>query len=83
MSKLRNVVRVVLTGSWLSGSDPACLIASPKATSTAAPPPTALNRLTSWGIAVIFTRRAVSNPARPPPSRPRLSAIVAVAVIAW
>ena len=37
--------------------------ASPKAIRAAAPPPTALNRLTNCGIAVIRTRRAVTRPA--------------------
>jgi hypothetical protein len=47
---------------------PASRTKSSIATRAAAPPPTALNSETSWGIAVIFTVRAVYKPA-PPPSR--------------
>src|SRR3990172_8666487 len=36
----------------------------------AAPPPTALNSDTSWGIAVIFTVFAVYRPAPPPTAMP-------------
>jgi len=40
------------------------------ATRAAAPPPTALNSDTSWGIAVIFTVRAAWRPAPPPMRNP-------------
>src|SRR4051794_16299012 len=39
----------------------------------AAPPPTALNRLTSWGIWVIATARAEYSPAAPPINAPQIS----------
>ena len=47
---------------------PPIVMKSRMATSAAAPPPTALKMLTSWGIAVIFTVLAVYRP-RPPPTR--------------
>ena len=42
------------------------------ATRAAAPPPTALNRLTSWGMAVISTVRAAYRPAPAPTSVPAI-----------
>ena len=42
------------------------------ATSAAAPPPTALNSDTSWGIAVIFTARARYRPMPPPMTKPTM-----------
>jgi hypothetical protein len=47
----------------------------------AAPPPTALNMLTSWGIAVIFTVRAEYSPAAAPMSAPAISTVHLVAVM--
>jgi hypothetical protein len=47
----------------------------------AAPPPTALNKPTSCGIAVIFTRRAATSPAVAPASTPTARTTAAVAVI--
>jgi hypothetical protein len=44
------------------------------AMTAAAPPPTALNRDTSCGIAVILTRRALMAPAAPPSAVPAASA---------
>ncbi len=48
------------------------------ATSAAAPPPTALNSDTSWGIAVIFTVRAAYRPAPPPMRKPTTMIRIAV-----
>ena len=42
---------------------------STTAISAAAPPPTPLNRATSCGIAVIFTRRAATSPSTEPTTR--------------
>ena len=55
------------------------------ATSAAAPPPTALNMLTSWGIAVICTVRAAYSPTPPPISAPTSITVHPVALItpAW
>ena len=50
-------------------------------TSAAAPPPTALNMLTSCGIAVICTVRAEYSPAAPPTSAPASITIQPVALI--
>ena len=41
----------------------------------AAPPPTALNRLTSWGMSVIFTVRGRTTPKDAPSSTPATRAI--------
>ena len=43
------------------------------AMSAAAPPPTALKRLTSWGMAVILTSRAMYSPSAPPIRPPEAS----------
>jgi hypothetical protein len=43
------------------------------AISAAAPPPTALKRLTSWGIAVIWTSRAARSPSAAPRVPPLIS----------
>ena len=51
------------------------------ATSAAAPPPTALNMLTSCGIAVICTVRAEYSPMPRADERPAISTIQPVAVI--
>ena len=40
------------------------------ASSAAAPPPTALNRETSWGIEVMATVLAILRPRPPPSARP-------------
>ena len=48
-------------------------------TSAAAPPPTALNMLTSCGMAVICTVLAEYSPAAPPISAPAISTIQPVA----
>ena len=48
-------IRAAIVGTW---KIPASRTKSATATSAAAPPPTALNRLTSCGIAVISTERA-------------------------
>ena len=50
---------------------------STRATSAAAPPPTALKTETSCGIAVILTRRAPMRPATEPAAIPAMSAIEA------
>src|SRR5262249_26387621 len=47
----------------------------------AAPPPTALNTLTSWGMAVIATRWAAYRPATPPTAAPAASISQPVAVM--
>jgi hypothetical protein len=52
------------------------------ASSAAAPPPTALKRLTSCGIPVIFTVRAMTRPAPPPTANPAAATIHPVADIA-
>ncbi len=52
---------------------------SASAMAAAAPPPTALNRLTSCGIAVIFTRVAPSTPATLPSATPTARTIQPVA----
>ena len=51
--------------------------------SAAAPPPTALKRLTNCGIEVIWIRRAAMAPTTEPTSRPAMSTTVAVAVMTW
>src|SRR5256885_183017 len=51
-------------------------------TSAAAPPPTALNTLTSCGIAVIWTVLAEYSPAAPPTSAPAIITIQPVAAVA-
>ncbi len=50
------------------------------ATIAAAPPPTALNRLTSCGIAVIATRRALARPRAAPITAPATSTTQPVTV---
>ena len=52
--------------AWLVGA----FTISASAMAAAAPPPTALNRLTSCGIAVIFTRVAPRTPATLPMTIP-------------
>ena len=54
-------------------------------TRAAAPPPTALNIDTSWGMAVICTVRAEYRPTAEPASAPQISTIqpAAVTVPSW
>src|SRR6266567_1800008 len=78
MSTSRTVVTVVASGT--PAVAPASLTYSLIATSAAAPPPTALNRLTSWGMAVICTVRAEYSPAPAPTSAPATITIQPVAV---
>ena len=54
--------RTVATLTWRIGTVPLRRRYSSMAMSAAAPPPTALNSDTSWGIAVIFTVRAAYRP---------------------
>jgi hypothetical protein len=83
ISRSSTVVSVVLTGWADRGRDPRWEMASLNAMSAAAPPPTALNRLTSWGMAVIFTRRAMTRPAAAPATSPTASAAVPTPVMTW
>ena len=61
--QVEDVASVVGPAPGRAAADPSWSIASASAISAAAPPPTALNTLTSCGIAVIATRRAVTAPA--------------------
>ena len=45
------------------------------ATIAAAPPPTALNSETSWGMAVMATRSARNMPTAPPMAKPTMMMI--------
>src|SRR6267154_2399780 len=78
MSTSRTTVTVVASGTPVVA--PASLTYSSIPTSAAAPPPTALNRLTSWGMAVICTVRAEYSPAPAPTPAPAIITIQPVTV---
>ena len=76
-STVATVARVDSSSEWCETTRTNSVIA----TSAAAPPPAALNRLTSCGMSVMWTVRAPTRPATPPTMMPTMTTAQPIPVI--